>query len=69
MPPGNRGPVDAELLQTGAQGQKHPRIVTDDGVRCAPLRNRLTADLHHPGEVLAIEAPGAHEGSTVAVEQ
>ena len=69
MPPRNRGPADAELLETGTQGQKHPGIVADDGVRRAPLRDRLAADLDHAGEVLAVETAGAHEGPAVAVEQ
>ena len=56
MPPRNRGPADAELLETGAQGQKHPGIVADDGVRRAPLGDRLAADLDHAGEVLTVEA-------------
>ena len=69
MPPRNRGPADAELLQTGTQGQKHPGIVADDGVRRAPPRDRLAADLDDAGEVLTVEAAGTHEGPAVAVEQ
>ena len=67
--PGNRGPANAELLQTGAQRQKHPGMITDDGVRRAPLGNRLAADLHHAGEMLAIDAAGPHEGAAIAVTQ
>jgi hypothetical protein len=69
VPSLDRGPADAELLQTGTQGEKHPRIVADDGVRYVALRNRLAADLHHPGEVLAIKAPGLHKGPALAIEQ
>jgi hypothetical protein len=69
MPPHNRGPADAELLQAGAQGQKHTRVVADDGVRRAPLRNRLAADLDHAGEVLSIETARAHNRPAVPVEQ
>jgi hypothetical protein len=69
MPSFDRGPADAELLQTGTQRQKHPGMITDAGLRCAPRRDRLAADLDYTGEILAIEAPGSHEGPTVAVEQ
>ena len=65
----NWGPADAELLQAGTQRQKHPGIITDNGVRCAPLRDRLAADLDYAGEVLSIEAPGPDDGPTVTVEQ
>jgi hypothetical protein len=69
MPPGDGGPADAKLLQTGTQHQKHPGIVTDDRVRCASPRDRLAANLDHTGEMLAIEAPGSHEGPTVTIAQ
>src|SRR5262245_14005585 len=69
MPPRNRGPANVEMLKAGAQGQKHPRVVADDGVRCAPLRDRLATDLDHAGEVLSIETARAHNGPTVPVEQ
>jgi hypothetical protein len=69
MPPGHRGPVDAERLEPGAQGEKYPGMVADHRVRRAPLGHGLAAHWHHPGEVLAIEAPSAHEGPAVAVAQ
>jgi hypothetical protein len=65
----NWGPANAERLQTGTQRQKHPSIVTDDGLRRAPPRDRLAADLDDAGEVLAVEAARSHEGPTVPVEQ
>ena len=43
-------------------------MIADDGVRRAPLRNRLAEDLDHAGEVLAIEAAGPDDGPAVAVE-
>ena len=63
------GPADAELLPAGTQCQKYPRIITDDGLRRAPPCNRLAANLHDTGEVLAIETARAHNGPAVPVEQ
>jgi hypothetical protein len=40
--------VDAELLETGTQGQKHAGIVADHRVRGAPLRNGLAAAENNP---------------------
>ena len=69
MPPRNRLPADAERLETGTQGHKHAGVVADYDVRGAPVGDGLAADLHHAGEVLAIETAGAHNRPTIPVEQ
>jgi Polyketide synthase dehydratase len=69
MPPCNRGPANAERLQTGTQRQKHAGMITHDGIRRAPPRDRLAADLDDAGEVLSVEAAGSHKGPPIAVEQ
>jgi hypothetical protein len=69
MPSRNRIPADAERLQAGTQDHKHAGIVADHHVRGAPLGDGLAADLHHAGEVLAIETARAHNRPTVPIEQ
>jgi hypothetical protein len=69
MSPCNWGPANAERLQTGTQRQKHPGMITHDGMRRAPPGDRLAADLDDAGEVLSVEAAGSHKGPAIAVEQ
>jgi hypothetical protein len=69
MPLRDRRPLNRQLLKTRLQRHEYGSMITDDGVRRAPLRDRLVADLDHAGEVLSVEAARSHEGPTVPVEQ
>ena len=40
-----RRPLDIQLAETGRERHKHCPMITDDGLRGAPLRQRLPKDL------------------------
>jgi hypothetical protein len=63
-----RGPLDREWFQAGLQRHEDGCMVTDEALWRAPPGDGLAADLHDAGEVLAVEAPGSHNGTAGAVE-
>jgi hypothetical protein len=69
VPPGHGRPADPQLWSAGVQRQQPPGMIADDGLRRAPLGDRLAADVDDAGEMLAVEPAGAHEGAAIAVEQ
>ena len=43
-------------------------MITDHGLRGAPLRERVPKDLEDPREILPLEAARAHDGTTIPIK-
>jgi hypothetical protein len=51
---GDRCPLDRQLRKAGLQRDKHRPMVTDDGLRRAPLGNSLAEDLDQLRDILGL---------------
>jgi hypothetical protein len=62
-----RRPLESQLAETGGSRHTHRPMITDDGLRGAPLRERVPKDVEDTRDIVPLEAARSDDRATIPI--